>query len=156
MAESVVDQTQPAPLVPPVDAPAMPLTSEPMAEQVAEPVVAPTTEPAAQPEPEAPLTWAVVLRLANGERLELGSFPGEAAAVEQAHSVVAQVSSKEGWPFVAGRFIRPDAIVSVDLVELEVSRWLGSSTRAAALSPQQEQQPPLPQLQQPHLQQPTP
>jgi hypothetical protein len=133
--EPVVAQTQPAPFVPPVEAPAMPVTPEPVAEPVTEPV----TEPAPQPQPE--LTWAVVLRLANGERLELGSFPGEAAATEQARAVVAQVSAEEGWPFVGGRFIRPDAIVSIDLVELEVSRWLGSSARAAALSPHQQQQP---------------
>jgi type II secretion system (T2SS) protein E len=124
-----VAQTQPAPFAPPVEAPAMPVMPEPVAE--------PVTEPA--PQPEAELTWSVVLRLANGERLELGSFPGEAAATEQARAVVAQVSSEEGWPFVGGRFIRPDAIVSVDLVELEVSRWLGSSARAAALTPQQPQ-----------------
>jgi hypothetical protein len=130
--EPVVAQTEPAPFVPPVETPAMPVAPEPVAE--------PVTEPA--PEPEAELTWAVVLRLANGERLELGSFGGEAAATEQARTVVAQVSSEEGWPFVGGRFIRPDAIVSVDLVELEVSRWLGSSARAAALGPHQQQQQP--------------
>jgi hypothetical protein len=99
-------------------------------------VVEPVTEPVL--EAQAELTWAVVLRLANGERLELGSYPGEAAAVEQASAVVAKVATEDGWPFVGGRFIRPDAIVSVDLVELEVSRWLGSSTRAAALTPQQQ------------------
>jgi hypothetical protein len=133
--EPFVAQAQPAPFVPPVEAPAMPVTPEPV---VPEPVAEPVTEPA--PQPEAELTWAVVLRLANGERLELGSFPGEAAAAEQGRAVVAQVSSEEGWPFVGGRFIRPDAIVSVDLVELEVSRWLGSSSRAAALTPHEQQQ----------------
>jgi hypothetical protein len=128
--EPVLAQTQPASFVPPVEAPAMPVTADPVAQPVTEP---------APPQPESELTWAVVLRLANGERLELGSFPGEAAAAEQARAVVAQVSSEDGWPFVGGRFIRPDAIVSVDLVELEVSRWLGSSARAAALTPQQQQ-----------------
>jgi hypothetical protein len=101
---------------------------------------APQPEAVAQPTPSqgVDLTWAVVLRLADGERVEVGAFPGEAEAVEGARAVVAQVATDSSWPFVAGRFIRPEGIVSVDLVE--VTGWRGSPGRAAALGP--EQQPP--------------
>jgi hypothetical protein len=44
---------------------------------------------------------------------------------------VEQLASDGGWPFFDGRFIRPEAIVSVDLVEPE-GRWLGSAARRAA------------------------
>jgi hypothetical protein len=96
---------------------------------------APQPEAAVEPTPDTgvDLTWTVVLRLADGERVEVGAFPGEAEAVDGARVIVAQLSTEGSWPFFAGRFIRPEGIVSVDLVELEVTRWLGSSARAAAL-----------------------
>ena len=133
---------QPEPLQPPEPVQAVqpeplqaasPPVAQPEPTPEAPPVVAPVPQPEPQPEAQAEPSWGVVLRLANDERLELGAFAGEAEALEYARGVVAQVSSQDGWPFVAGRFVRPDAIVSVDLVELELDRWLGSSARAAAL-----------------------
>jgi hypothetical protein len=117
-----------APLEPAFDAHAP--TPEPVAAQP-EPVSEPGPEPAAPAQATVELTWAVALRLADGERLEVGAFPGETEAVEGARGVVAQIASEQTWPFFAGRFIRPDAIVSVDLVELEPS-WRGSQVRADA------------------------
>jgi hypothetical protein len=102
-----------------------------------EPVAESLPEPAASQATTVDLKWAVVLRLADGERLEVGAFPGEVEAVEGARGVVAQIASEQTWPFFAGRFIRPEAIVSVDLVELEVSRWLGSQTRAGMFGSEQ-------------------
>jgi hypothetical protein len=135
--DPVAPQPETVPVAPVAQEPVTAVTPEPVAATVQPaPAVEPIAAPAPQPELEP--TWAVVLRLANGERLELGSFAGEAAAVEQARIVVTQVSTDGGWPFVGGRFIRPDAIVSVDLVEHEASRWLGSQARAAALSPHQQ------------------
>jgi hypothetical protein len=113
------------------------VVAEPVAEALVEPAPA-TPEPEPAPQLGAQASWGVLLRLANGERLELGAFTSEAEAVERARAVVAQAASQDGWPFVNGRFIRPDAIVSVDLVELEVTRWLGSQTRAAALGVEQQ------------------
>jgi type II secretion system (T2SS) protein E len=141
LADPVVPTAPPVapfePTAPPV-APVEPVVvSEPVA-----PVEAPSAEPVAAETPADPtlapgvdLTWSVLLRLKDGERIEVGSFNGEAEAVEAARGVVAQLSADGSWPFFAGRFIRPDAIVSVDLVELEVTRWLGSQARAAALGP---------------------
>jgi hypothetical protein len=104
-----------------------------------EPVVAPA-EPEAQPEPQ-PAAAAdaqvvqfvepaaietiarVFVRLSNGERVEAGSFDDMAAAKARAEEVVAQVStSGNGWPFFGGRYIRPEAVVSVD-VDATVVRY---------------------------------
>jgi hypothetical protein len=142
-APTVSVQPEPVQSVEPV----APVQQPEPVQELQQPVAAPVDEPAPMPEapvvthvpepdPVAEQSWGVVLRLANDERLELGTFAGEAEAMEHARGVVAQVSSQDGWPFVSGRFIRPDAIVSVDLVELEVSKWLGSSLRASALAPQ--------------------
>ena len=121
----------PEPIVPqPVTAPEPVVAPEPPA------AGAPAPEPVAVPATE--VSWAVFLRLADGERLEVGAFPGQDEAFEGARAVVGQIGSDGSWPFFAGRFIRPESIVSVDLVELEVTRWLGSQARAAALNPDQQ------------------
>ena len=85
-------------------------------------------QPAADAEPE---TWYVVLRLADGERIDVGSFGSSEDATAHARGVVDQLSAQGGWPFFEGRFLRPEAIVSVDLVAPE-GRWLGSAARRAA------------------------
>jgi hypothetical protein len=129
---------EPLPVAPQETAPEATFPQAPPAPTEPEP--APVGESLAEPDSQEAttvgLTWAVVLRLADGERVEVGAFPGEAEAVEGARGVVAQIASEQTWPFFAGRFIRPGAIVSVDLVELEVSRWLGSPARAGAFGHQ--------------------
>ena len=64
--------------------------------------------------------FSVVVRLRDGEGVvEVGSFRDFGTAMEGAQEVIEQFSTAtEGqWPFYAGRFIRPDLIVSVDVVE---------------------------------------
>ena len=132
--EPQVVEHEPAPVV----TEAVPVA--PVVEAFVEPTQPePQHEAVAAPAPGVDLSWAVVLRLADGERVEVGAFPGEAEAIEGARAVVAQVATEDSWPFVTGRFIRPEGIVSVDLVELEVTRWLGSSARAAALGSEPQQ-----------------
>jgi Type II secretion system (T2SS), protein E, N-terminal domain len=124
-----VAQVEPVAPVDPVATAAPPVPSL-EAEPVAE---APVTEPEPQPTP----SWTVALRLADGERIEVGEFVSEAEAMEGARGVVAQLAADAGWPFFAGRFLRPDTIVSVDLAQQDADRWLGSSARAAAWTQQQ-------------------
>lgn len=114
-------------------------TAEPVAaaapsepQQVGEAAAA-QTEAEAEAEPE--LSWTVVLRLSDGERIDVQSFAGETEAIEGARGVVAEIESDGSWPFFADRFLRPDTIVSVDLVHENSDRWLGSSARAAAWKP---------------------
>jgi hypothetical protein len=65
--------------------------------------------------------FRVVVRLKDSDGVEVGSFRDFGTAMEGAQEVIEQFSNAaEGqWPFYAGRFIRPDLIVSVDVVEGE-------------------------------------
>lgn len=65
--------------------------------------------------------FRVVVRLKEGDGVEVGEFRDFGTAMEGAQEVIEQFSTAtEGqWPFYAGRFIRPDLIVSVDVVEGE-------------------------------------
>jgi hypothetical protein len=130
----------PAPAEPAAVAPEQPVApppppSEPVAQVVPEiQVVAPAApvdlEPPA-PEPPAveeqafelpaaaPQAGAfrVVVRLSDGDGVEVGEFRDFGTAMEGAQEVIEQFSNANGsWPFYAGRFIRPDLIVSVDVV----------------------------------------
>ena len=99
------------------------LTPEPAPAPVVEPMD--TAEPVRVPEldelfaPKRATDFRVVVRLKDAEGVEVGSFRDFGTAMEGAQEVIEQFSSAtEGqWPFYAGRFIRPDLIVSVDVVE---------------------------------------
>ncbi len=63
-------------------------------------------------------SFTVVVRLSDGEGVEVGEFRDFGTAMEGAQEVIEQFSNANGsWPFYAGRFIRPDLIVSVDVVD---------------------------------------
>jgi hypothetical protein len=127
----------------PVLAPIAPEPVELVAEPVVEPELAavepleaapePVVEPALEVVPDtvsaleelfAPkrvTDFRVVVRLKEGEGVEVGSFRDFGTAMEGAQEVIEQFSTATHgqWPFYAGRFIRPDLIVSVDVVEGE-------------------------------------
>jgi Type II secretion system (T2SS), protein E, N-terminal domain len=134
----VATEPVPAPVVPepvsisyePVVASEPPVVAEPVftPEPVAETLAPALEQPAADAQPE---TWYVVLRLADGERIDVGAFGSSDDATTHARGVVEQISAQSGWPFFEGRFLRPEAIVSVDLVAPE-GRWLGSAARRQA------------------------
>ena len=99
------------------------------------PPEAPEPEPAAEPEPKpepvpAPPPAAtqatgqrvkVYVRLASGERVDAGSFGSLDQAKERGAGIARTLAGEAPeWPFVAGRFLRPDTIVSLD-VEPELS-----------------------------------
>jgi hypothetical protein len=136
-----------APLAPPAAEPVAPPTFNPepvVAEPVSElPAPEPTFgrvedelahEPSSELEQELPsaLSYDVSLRLNDGERVPIGSFAEPQKAREYAREVVGHLSDDgEGWPFFSGRFMRPDTIVSVDIVPVgEPDRWLGSAVRS--------------------------
>jgi len=61
----------------------------------------------------------VVVRLVGGDEIELGAWDGQTQAVDQARALVSELSTAEQcgrWPEVAGRHLRPAAIVSVDVL----------------------------------------
>jgi hypothetical protein len=79
--------------------------------------------------------FELVLRLVDGDRMTLGSFSSIEGAQEKASEVVRQFAeTKDGsWPFIGGRFLRPDTIVSID-VEEHGSGWGGSNARGRMFS----------------------
>ena len=87
--------------------------------------VEPAAEVATEPEPAPALETAppttrfrVVIRLSGAEPVEAGAFDGVGEAKDRAFEIVGQLTSEDGsWPYFRGRYLRPDAIVSVDIVE---------------------------------------
>ena len=65
------------------------------------------------------VTWHLTIRLTNGERVEAGDFTDLESAKDEAKAVMTQVADADSddWPFVNGRFLKPDTIVSVDIAE---------------------------------------
>ena len=59
----------------------------------------------------------VVLRLRDGDRVDVGEFENEFRAEEEARSIVRRlaVASASDWPLFGNRFVRPEAVVSIDL-----------------------------------------
>ena len=64
----------------------------------------------------AGVEFRVSIRFVGNECVEVGSHAGADEAKAAAASLVAQLSSERGeWPFVGGRFVRADAVLSVDI-----------------------------------------
>lgn len=62
----------------------------------------------------------VRLRLSDGDLVQIGSFPGADEAGATALEAVRRITAAEAdatWPLFAGRFLRPDTIVSVEISE---------------------------------------
>ena len=61
----------------------------------------------------------VMIRLSDGDKVDAGSYKNEGAAIERARSLIGALEAQGGmeWPFLNGRFLRPETIVSIDLVE---------------------------------------
>ena len=64
-------------------------------------------------------TRRVVVRLLGGEELELGSYDDRDEAVTAARELMSRFSAAEAsgeWPDVDGRFMRPGAVASIDVL----------------------------------------
>jgi hypothetical protein len=58
----------------------------------------------------------VTIRFVGNECVEIASHADAVAAKAAAQALVAQLSQERGeWPFVGGRFVRPEAVLSVDV-----------------------------------------
>jgi len=100
-----------------------------------EPAAAPATHEEESATDAVRGEYELVLRLADGDRIAIGSFDSIEKAQEQAGEVVKKFSETEGggWPFIAGRFLRPETIVSID-VEQPGTGWGGSNSRGRMFS----------------------
>lgn len=113
IAPSETDTTSPA-----AQSPVAPEATElRQSAPVPEPVPPPVAPPPPVPQP-TPAAFRLVLRLLNGELLELGSFEDRASADASAAHVVQQLIAGEaaGWLAFDGRYVRPGAVVSLDVV----------------------------------------
>ena len=118
LTQLVAGQTAPEPAPEPTLELAPDPEPAPELEPAAEATPEPTPEPApAQPEQPALQTVArVYARLTTGERIQVASFPELAEARQRAEAIVRDLSAERPeWPCFAGRFVRPEAIVSVDV-----------------------------------------
>ena len=106
----------PEPTPAPSPTPYPPAAVQPAAES--EPAPEPAVAPLAGPE-AAGTPWRMTIRLTNGERVDAGEFPDEETAKQEAKAIMMQVATadQDDWPYVSGRFLKPDTIVSVDIAE---------------------------------------
>ena len=86
-----------------------------------ESILAERTTIAAVPVPApAPIeTRLVVIRLLGGEQVELAGYDDRDAAVAAARELMTRFSAAETageWPELEGRFIRPGAVASIDVL----------------------------------------
>jgi hypothetical protein len=59
----------------------------------------------------------VVIRLTDGAVVQVGTAPNRDSAMSLAKSVIAEIEHPSGeWPLINDRLLRPDAIVSVDIL----------------------------------------
>jgi hypothetical protein len=102
---------------PPVaSAPVLPPPAQPAPEPVAAAKPEPVPPPSAESEPiPQQLTAEVFVRLTSGERIGVGAFDGQSAAEQCARELMAALDSDGDWPQIDGRYIRPDAVVSIDV-----------------------------------------
>jgi hypothetical protein len=108
-----------APVPGPLDAP--PVTPAPEPEPVTL-LPTPATEPPPAPAPAAFAPPAAVplhrvgVRLTTGEQIDVATHEDEAAARAEATALMRYLRDGQGdWPFLAGRFVRPETIVSIDV-----------------------------------------
>ncbi len=92
------------------------LPPEPTA-PAAEPVLAETPADEPAPAPTNGSGFTVFVRLTSGERLTVADCGeiGEAKGYAKALTKQLGTTDPDDWPFVNGRFLKPDSIVSVDI-----------------------------------------
>jgi pyruvate dehydrogenase E2 component (dihydrolipoamide acetyltransferase) len=122
LVASAPEPVAPAPVAPPAPQPApepvVPAPPVAVAPEPEEPTPAPAPVPVQAPDQVAPRAGVgarVLVRLENGERIEVGAFEGFEAAKERARGLMAELQQSSDWPFLSGRYVRPEAIVSIDV-----------------------------------------
>ena len=80
-----------------------------------EPVDAAPVEPLEAPQP-APAAFEVLVVLTTGETVRAGATDSRDAAEQLARATARRFADATEWPLLGGRFIRPDVVVSVDVV----------------------------------------
>ena len=59
----------------------------------------------------------IIVRLSDGEVVQIGTAPTLDSALVLARTVIAEIEEPKGeWPLVGERLLRPESIVSVDVL----------------------------------------
>jgi hypothetical protein len=62
------------------------------------------------------IEFRVVLRFAGNEVTEMARFETATEAKDAAHAIAAELAgARDEWPFLGGRYVRPEAVLSVDV-----------------------------------------
>jgi hypothetical protein len=78
------------------------------------------------------LAYAVVLALANGERLTVATCESAEEAEQQAERLIAELdaAAPAEWPRFGSMRVRPSAVVAVEVAEEHQRSWGGSTARS--------------------------
>jgi hypothetical protein len=61
----------------------------------------------------------VVIRLGNGELIQVGTAPNRESAMTLARNVIDEIRHPTGeWPLINDRLLEPEAVVSVDVIRI--------------------------------------
>jgi len=61
----------------------------------------------------------IIVRLSNGDVLQVGTAPNRDSALVLARTVIAEIEEPRGeWPLVGDRMLRPESVVSVDVLSM--------------------------------------
>ena len=75
------------------------------------------TRPTGQEERPRAELGRVVVRLVDGESVQIGVAPNRDGALSLARRTIAELETRDGeWPLIGDRLLNPEAIVSVDVV----------------------------------------
>ena len=59
----------------------------------------------------------VVIRLSDGEVVQVGTAPNRDSALVLAKTVISEIEEPRGeWPLVGDRLLRPESVLSVDVL----------------------------------------
>jgi hypothetical protein len=95
-----------------------PITIPPVTPSADIPPVTPAADEPRYAPPVAATAYAVLARLSTGDRIEVAAHDDEPAARAEATALMRYLRDGRGdWPYLDGRFVRPDAIVSIDIDE---------------------------------------
>ena len=62
----------------------------------------------------------VVARLTDGAIVQIGTAPNRDSALVLARTVIAEIEEPRGeWPLVGDRMLKPESIVSIDVITTE-------------------------------------
>ena len=75
------------------------------------------TRQSGQNQPQLADLGRVVVRLVDGESVQIGVAPNRDGALSLARRTIAELENRDGeWPLIGDRLLNPEAIVSVDVV----------------------------------------